>query len=230
MSNIVIQNLQELVFDQFNLAKVSRNVRLIHNKQNININTHVLYMPFNLSKYKKQWSNFEEYSVDCYVQDVACSEKLSQFDDYIFDLSKKNSQLFNVQNLNDASYSPMYRENKTYPKLLKLYLPRDNNGNFTTQFFDDKSEKIIVDENNIETILSKKTMFKCIITCSKVWYYQNKIGSIWNIVQLKMVSNDNKNSYNNSDNSCDSELSENDGSESDDKMNKNSIYTQSLID
>lgn len=227
MSNIAIQNLQELVFDQFNLAKVSRNVRLIHNKQNLNINTQVLYMPFNLNKYKKQWSNIDEYSVDCYVQDVACSEKLTQFDEYIFDLTKKNAQLFGVANMNDVSYSPMYRENKTYPRLLKLYLPRDNNGNFTTQFFDDKSERIIVDENNIETILTKKTMFKCIITCSKVWYYQNKIGSIWNIVQLKMVSNDKKDKYDN-DNSCNSDLSENDGSESDN--NKSSIYTQSLID
>lgn len=229
MSNIVIQNLQELVFDQFNLAKVSRNVRLIQNKQNLNINTQVLFMPFNLNKYKKQWTNMDEYSVDCYVQDVACSEKLTQLDEFIFDLSKKNAQLFNVPNLNDASYSPMYRDNKTYPKLLKLYLPRDNNGNFTTQFFDEKSEKIIVDENNIETILTKKTMFKCIITCSKVWYYQNKIGSIWNIVQLKLVSNDKTNSSdNNSDNSCNSELSEN---ESENNNNSNSnIYTQSLIE
>lgn len=220
---MLIQNLQELNMNNLRLAKVGRNIKMLYDKQNLNINTHVLYMPFNLNKYKKQWTNMDEYSVDCYVQDNSCVNKLSELDTCIFDLAKNNSNLFNTQNLNDAIYSPVYRENKTYPKLIKLYLPRDTNGNFTTHFFDNDSNKIMIDENNIETILTKKTMFKCIITCSKVWYYQNKIGSVWNIVQLKIMNKENI--KDNSDNSDYSEYSEN----SDHSEKDNSIYTQTLI-
>lgn len=224
MASMTIQNLHELSFNNLKLAKVGRNIKLLNDKQSLNINTNILYMPFNLNKYKKQWSNIEEYSVDCYVQDNLSSNKLVEFDNVIFDLVKNNSQLFGSSDLNDAVYSTMYRDNKNYPKLLKLYLPRDSNGNFTTQFFDHESNKIIINEDNIESILTKKTMFKCIITCTKVWYYQNKIGSIWEIVQLKL--NDNKDK--DKDNSDHSDFS--DTSESSDSHNISSVYTQSLID
>lgn len=230
ITSTTIQNLQELSFNNLKLAKVGRNIKLLNDKQSLNINTNVLYMPFNLNKYKKQWSNIEEYSVDCYVQDNLCNNKLTEFDNAIFDLVKGNSQLFGLSDLNDAVYSPMYRENKSYPKLLKLYLPRDSNGNFTTHFFDSESNKIIINEENIETILTKKTMFKCIITCTKVWCYQNKIGSIWEIVQLKLNENKDKD-LNNSDNSDHSDMSDvSDQSDSKGNSNSSNIYTQSLID
>ena len=110
-------------------------------------------MPFNLNKYKKQWSNFEEYTVDCYIDDSKSNNdyivKLTQFNDSIFDLIKSNKNLFNVPDNEDIIYSSFYRENKTYPKLFKLQLPRDTQGNFLTQFFDENSEKIFVDENTI---------------------------------------------------------------------------------
>lgn len=219
MANIIIQNLQELNLNNLKLGKVGRNIKLIIDKQNLNINTGVLYMPFNLNKYKKQWTNIDEYSMDCYVQDSTCVDKLIQLDNTVLELSKNNSQLFGLQNSENVSYSPFYRENKTYPKLLKLYLPRDANGNFTTQFFNENSDIILIDENNIDTILTKKTMFKCIITPSKVWHYQNKIGSMWNIVQLKLTGNSDK---------------ENSGSESSEtseinEISESNIYTELLI-
>ena len=221
--SIVINDLLKLNFDNLMLAKSGRVIKLIQNKQPLNLSTETLYLPFGVSKFKKQWSAFEEYSVDCYVNDsnnnTEYVSKLTDFNDHLFNLSKSNLQLFGLHPSVEVTNSPFYRNNKTYPKLLKLQLPRDQNGNFTTQFFDENSQRIIVNEQNIETILSKKILFKSIITCSKVWAYQNKIGSVWNITQLKLIPlSKNNESVSGSDNE-----SENDAQNS-------SIYTQSLIE
>jgi uncharacterized protein YbaP (TraB family) len=68
---------------------------------------------------------------------------------------------------------------------MKLQLARDKNGNFESFIFNENKEKVKIDENNIDTILSKGKTFKTIIECVKVWYYNGKVGSIWKIVQLK---------------------------------------------
>jgi hypothetical protein len=72
---------------------------------------------------------------------------------------------------------------------MKLQLPRDKNGNFESFIFDDQKEKIMLDSNNVSDIFSKGKVFKCIIECAKVWVYNGRIGSIWNVVQLKFTEN-----------------------------------------
>ena len=156
---------------------------------------------------------------------------------YRFPISSK-------MNNEDIIYSSFYRENKTYPKLFKLQLPRDTQGNFLTQFFDENSEKIFVDENNIEELLTKKAIFKTIIGCSKVYLYQGRAGCIWDILQLKFEP---KKNYNNlsdndtcslsSDEGCSSNninyVTSNDTNtdKNNDKNNEKNIYnSMSLID
>lgn len=247
ISNILM-TLNNIEFEKLNLGKSGRSFKLIYDKQLLQIATNTLYMPFNLNKYKKQWSNFEEYTVDCYIDDSKSNNdyivKLTQFNDSIFDLIKSNKNLFNVPDNEDIIYSSFYRENKTYPKLFKLQLPRDTQGNFLTQFFDENSEKIFVDENNIEELLTKKAIFKTIIGCSKVYLYQGRAGCIWDILQLKFEP---KKNYNNlsdndtcslsSDEGCSSNninyVTSNDTNtdKNNDKNNEKNIYnSMSLID
>lgn len=219
-------SLNNLDFKNLNLGKSGRSVKLLYDKQSINMSTNVLYMPFNLNTYKRQWSNYDDYTVDCYIDsghsDNEYIQKMNKFNDVIFDLVKSNLHLFNVPENEQITFTPFYRENKTFPKLLKLHLPRDQNGNFTTQFFDENSNKIFVDENNIQTILSKKASFKTIINCTKVYLYQNKAGCAWDILQLKLVQN--TKDINTSD------CSDN-GSEDNNTTVNSNIYTQmSLID
>jgi len=179
-----IQNITKL-----SLTKSGKNIKLVNNKLDISLKTSELFLPFNLNKNRRHWMNYDEYSMDCYINnDPTFSENLIKLDETIFNLSKENINLLGGTTTDDLGYSKMYRENKEYPKLLKLYFPRDNNGNFITHFFDENSKPIIVNERNIETILSKKSIFKTLITCSKVWFYQNKIGTTWNIVQLKLLT------------------------------------------
>lgn len=170
-------DLENIDLEKLTFGKSGKTQKLIYDKCNLNLKTSELYLPFNINKYKKSWSNFEEYSIDCYINNN------QQFSDNLDKLDEKINEL--ASNGNEISYTKMYRDNKQYPKLLKLYLPRDNNGNFTTCFFDEFSTPIIVNEQNIESILTKKSIFKTLITNAKVWTYENKVGSTWNIVQLK---------------------------------------------
>ena len=196
-------SLNDVNFQNLNLGKSGRTVKLIYDKQSMNMSTNVLYMPFNVNTYKKQWSNYDDYIIDCYIDNAHSDneyiQKMSEFNDVIFNLVKTNLHLFNVPENEQICFTPFYRDNKTFPKLLKLHLPRDTNGNFMTQFFDENYNKIFVDENNIQTILSKKSTFKTIINCSKVYVYQNKAGCAWDIIQLKLVSSTKEIAINNSD-------------------------------
>ena len=231
-------SLEGLDFSNLSLCKSGRSVKLVHNKQCIAINTGTLYMPFNINKFKKQWSNFEEYTIDCYVtpenkKDKECySNKLSNLNNHIFEMIKNNKEIMNIPDHvieDNITFTPFYKNNKTFPKLLKLHLPRDTNGNFTTQFFDENSNKIIVDETNIDTLLKKKSTFKTIMGCSKVYFYQDKAGCIWDILQIKFVTTK-SNTTNTSNNlMIDDDLSES-SFESSNQSNSN-VYTQmSLID
>jgi hypothetical protein len=234
----VLLPLNDVNFQSINLAKSGRSVKLIYDKQTLNITTPTLYMPFNLNKYQKQWSNFEDYSVDCYVDTYGENEtqdtigKLNALNECIFETVKSNLNLFNVPNNEEISFSPFYKDNKSFPKLLKLNFPRDTNGNFITQFFDENSNKIFVDETNIDTILTKKTSFKTIIGCSKVYVYQNKAGCSWDILQLKLnpvKKANNTNNYNIND--TDSVEMSDDSDNSSNGGGNNKIYTQmSMID
>jgi hypothetical protein len=176
------------------LAKSGRAVKLLYNKEPLQVCTSSLYSPFGVKSINKDWSNFTEYSIDCSLNQASSETAINfrtfveELDVIIKTLVKENVHMFSNKNETpneNFAYSSILRENGSYPKLMKLQLSRDKNGNFDSFIFDENKQKIRLDENNIETVLSKSKIFKCIIECSKLWYYNGKVGSIWNIVQLK---------------------------------------------
>lgn len=190
----MIVDLQNIDKELFKLGKSGRSVKLLYNKEALQFCTSSLYLPFGVKSVIKEWSNFTDYNIDCSLNQstsenaIAFRNSIEQLDKIITELVKDNLTLFNSKNENaneNFVYSPILRENGTYPKLMKLQLPRDKNGNFESFMFDDKKQKIKLNENNILEFLPKGKVFKCIIECSKIWYYNGKVGSIWNVVQLK---------------------------------------------
>lgn len=175
----------------FKLAKSGRAVKLVYDKEPVQICTSTLYSPFGAKPTIKEWSNFTEYNIDCSLNQsgsenaVQFREMIETLDKVIEKLVNENLTLFNLSETKDLLYSSMLRENNSYPKLIKLNLSRDRNGNFESFIFNTQKEKIPVNERNIEEILSKGKVFKAIIECVKVWCYNGKIGSVWKIVQLK---------------------------------------------
>lgn len=203
----------------FKLAKSGRAVKLLYNKEPVQICTSTLYSPFGVKPSIKGWSNFTEYNLDCSLNQsnsensVLFRETIERLDKIIQELVKDNFSLFNT-NEDNFVYNNILRENGNYPKLIKFNLPRDKNGNFESFIFDINKEKIPLSENNIEEILCKGKVFKAIIECVKIWFYNGKVGSIWKIVQLKF-----------------SEKEPNSLSKNNTNLNdKNNVYTQLMIE
>jgi hypothetical protein len=189
-----VLDLNNLNFDDFGLGKSGRAIRLLYNKEPVQFCTSTMYIPFGVKPVNKEWSNFTEYNMECSLNQsssetsVAFRESIKKLDDIVQSLVKKNLSLFNLKNeiaTENFGYTPILRENGTYPQLMRVNLPRDRNGNFESFIFDERKQKMPLNENNINELLSKGKTFKCIIECVKVWYFNGKVGSIWKVVQLK---------------------------------------------
>lgn len=188
-----IISLQSVDWSKFSLAKSGRTIKLLYDKEPVKFCTATLYSPFGVKSVDKEWSNFLEYSIDSSTCSTESSEKFTQFieqlDNTIKTLVDQNLHLFNTAKSNatdDYDYCPIFRGNGNYPKLVKLMFSRDKHGNFESFVFDNAKKKIAVSEDNLCETIPRAQRFKCIIECSKVWYFNGKVGSMWNIVQLKL--------------------------------------------
>ena len=177
------------------LGKSGRAVKLLFNKDTFKMHTIKMYCPFGVKSVNNDWSNITEYYVDCSLNQSDSEsaktyrDELSTLDSKLNELIRENLDMFKVNNGGDLTYSPILRENGNYPKLMRLKLPRDKNGNFTFFAFDENKQKLKITESNISEIFGKGKVFKGIVECQKVWVYNGRIGSMWNLVQMKL-SND----------------------------------------
>lgn len=191
---MTVVDLNNFDISKLKLGKSGRAIRLFYEKEPLQICTSTMYIPFGVKSLVKEWSNYSEFYMDCFLNNsksdisVNFKESLDKLDLTINDLVKNDINLFDTKverAKQDFQYSPILRENGTYPKLMKLQLTRDKNGNFESYIFNQDKTKVVINENNIEDVLSKGKSFKAIIECVKVWYYNGKVGTIWKIVQLK---------------------------------------------
>lgn len=206
-------NLDNIDWSAFTLGKSGRTIKLLYNKTSFQFCTSLLYSPFGAKSNVKDWSKFDEYYLDCSLnqsnseQSIKFREFLTKLDEKINELVKENKELLNIPtDSSEYVYNTILRENKNYPKLMKLQLPRDKNGNFDCFIFSNDKSKIKINDSNVEETLTKGKIFKCIIECSKLWYFKEKVGSMWNIVQLKFadikLSNENMDNIENIYNNC----------------------------
>lgn len=182
-------NIAKISWDSLKLAKAGRTIKLIYDKTPLEFCTSTLYTPFGVKSVIKTWSNFTEYTMDVSINEQSgeeFKEFLEKLDEKLKELIVDNNDLFKDP-VDIANYNYILKENKTFPKLMRLQLPRDKNGNFESFIFDENKNKVKIDDDNIKVILCKGASFKCIVECAKLWVYDGKIGSIWNIKQLKFT-------------------------------------------
>ena len=186
----------------YKLGKKVRNVVLLNNDlEPVRITTSTLYSPFGVKMSKNDWSVHNEYYMSCLLNESK-SENSESFKNTIANIDqeiekqvKENYEIFNTKSKTmdgNFVYSPILRENGTYPKLMTIDFPRDKNGNFESILYDEQKNKMVLNESNIDTLLRKGRAFKAIIECVKVWYYNGKVGSKWRVVQLKFSEKNNK--------------------------------------
>jgi len=188
MSHIKIEDLN---LDKLKISKSGKTVTLRYDNLPLQLATCKLYSPFGVKGKNSDYSPFTNWTIDCSV----C--KTNQFDTSLLDnkiigLIKESPDLFNARHMDDVDlnsdfFSPIFKNNKTWPKLMKISLPRDTKGNILSVVFNENTEKIPVTDTCIEKILCKGQIFKAIIEFSKFWIFQGRIGTTWNLVQMKLV-------------------------------------------
>ena len=194
-------NLFDLDLTKLKVAKSGRLVKLMYEKEPLQLVTGKMYAPFGVKVNQNSYSPFTTCHLDCSLNQSASEvsvkyrQALEALDLKVIELLKDSIHLFNTGNLAFTEddipniYSPMLRENKTYPKLMKITLPRDSKGNFECVIFDESKEKVALNDNTIEDVLCKGKIFKGIIECGKIWYYNGRFGTTWNLKQLKFIEN-----------------------------------------
>lgn len=194
------QNLNNLDVSNIFIAKSGRSVKLLTKNAEgklvpVQITTSKMYTPFGVKIDSNQYSSFTNCSVSCSLDKsttIVQKNKIEELEKKIVSLIKDSMDLFpkETQSITfddtDSFYCPLLRGNSSYPKLMKLSLPRDKNGNFDFFVFGENKEKIPITDSNIEDVLFKGACFRGIIECSKLWYYNGRIGSTWNVVQLRL--------------------------------------------
>lgn len=194
-------NLFDLDFSKLKIAKSGRMIKVFYDKEPLQLVTGKLYTPFGVKVNQNSYSPFSTCHLDCSLNQskseasVKYRESLEALDRKIIELIQDSLHIFNTGNQTFSAddipniYSPILRENKSYPKLMKITLPRDSKGNFECVIFNENKEKVVIDENSVEEVLCKGKVFKTIVECGKVWYYNGRFGTTWNLKQLKFMEN-----------------------------------------
>jgi hypothetical protein len=192
-------NITDIDFTKLKIGKTGRTVKVLYENNPLQIVTTKMYTPFGVKVNNSDYSHFTNCHLDSSLNQnnsQASTEVRQVFEDldqHIVELIKQNQNVFQQKDIgdidfdNDNFYSPIFKGNSNYPKLMKISLPRDKNGNFDFVIFDENKQKVPINDSNVETVLAKGRIFKSIIECSKVWTYKGKIGTTWNIIQMRFV-------------------------------------------
>ncbi len=169
-------NFTTLNLEKISLCKSGKTIKLFGEaKKPLELASGRLYLPFGVSSYENKWSGMYDYSVSCYVDE--------QFDAFCTRLDSKVREL--LSDFTTSELSDTLRQNKDFPKLFRLKLPRDSNGNFNFVVFDEDKNKIMVTEDNVNTVFCKKRPFKCIMQCEKITDWSGKSGISWILTQAR---------------------------------------------
>jgi hypothetical protein len=184
-------NILELDFDKLKIGKSGRTIKIIYDGNPLQLVTTKMNAPFGVKIFNNDYSHFTNCHLDCSISEtnLKIKEAYQMLDDKIKELIiNSNDKAFNEINFEDPTfYSSMFKGNSNYPKLMKVSLPRDKNGNFDFVIFDDNKDKVKITDSTIESILGKRTVFKSIIECNKIWCFKGKVGITWNLVQMRLV-------------------------------------------
>lgn len=195
MSHVSILNLD---LSKLQVAKSGRTIKLLYNKQPLQLITPKMFSPFGVKINNSDYSSFSNCHLDCSIDNNKTTESMlvdaafSKFDERVIELLKENENLFKDQDVVDSSsYQSTLKQNKTFPKLLKMSFPRDKNGNFDFVLFNVDKAKIPLNDSNIDEMIPKKTVFKGIIECSKIWNFKGRFGCTWNLIQMRLAPKNN---------------------------------------
>ena len=159
--------------------------------QELNIQFPHMHLPFGIkeNENKNQWSNFKEYYLDSCIKDFSEKEKFNNFLNTLNEVIIKQINDFN--NFKEPCTSANYYNVQKSNEIIKLNIMRNKEGDFNSYLFkynpNKKHEKVLLKEENIHDIIKKGIVFIPTVNCSKIYYYKENYGSVWNIIQMLII-------------------------------------------
>ena len=102
-NNMTVIDLQNLEVDKFKLGKSGRAIKLFYDKEPVQICTSTMYLPFGVKSVSKEWSNYSEYNMDCFLNNstsdisITFRESIEKLDcSYASDAALFNAPSINV--------------------------------------------------------------------------------------------------------------------------------------
>lgn len=176
----------EIDFDLFSIVQSGKTLKLKYDNQNFKIISDTVYCPFDCSENTQSWAQHKQWSVSCNILNNEFANLLNKID------AKIKSLLQDKEYIDESTlYRNVLYSNTNYTTL-RLNIKRNNkDGNFISSIFDIDKNKIYINDNNISNQFTKNYM-KAVFECEKLYVYNNKAGSVWNLDQSRFVVYDNE--------------------------------------
>lgn len=186
------QHIKDIDIENVSMSKSGRIYRLTtKDKEFMAFTTNTMYSPFGINTNQNKYNPVLEYSISASINssdtDFATDTRvaLEALDGKIQQLVTDKRDDLNLPD--DFIYTSFYKNSGNYPKLIKFNFTRDSHGNFKTVVFNSKKEKVVLNENNITDIFKKGSLFRVITNNKKIWSYNGKAGTIWDLDQILLV-------------------------------------------
>jgi hypothetical protein len=192
------QHIKDLNIENVSLSKTGRVYRLTDNKNEkefLSFTTNTMYTPFGINTNQNKYNPNLEYSISASINAsdtefaVETRNSLELLDKKIQELVTKQKDDLKLEH--DFAYTSFYKNSGNYPKLIKFNFTRDTHGNFKTILFNSNKEKIPLNETNIAEIFKKGSLFRAVTNNKKVWVYNGRVGTIWDLDQILLVDKSN---------------------------------------
>lgn len=185
----ILKDLENIDWDLLELSKERKIVKLLYKSSEFKIQTCMLSNPFNVNSYLNKYTNYYDYTIDCQILN---NDKSEHFRSFMQELPEVLDEIINEDN--DNIYFPedkkfpmkqiLKQPNPKYPMSFRIKLPRDSKGNFLSIAFIN-GEKTMITEDNIRDIFQPKSQFRCSLIFQKVWSFNNEMGVVINLDQIK---------------------------------------------
>jgi hypothetical protein len=195
-------HIKDLIIENVGFVKSGRTCKLTYSKdgqdaKEFKFSTNTMYSPFGINSNQNKYNPNIDYSISCSINSsdtefaTITRDKFQDLDKKIEEIVMDKQQELSIKD--EYIYNSFYKNSGNYPKLIKFNFQRDTHGNFKTLVFDSNKKKIALNESNIEELFKKGALFKVVAINKKIWYYADKVGTIWDLDQVLLVDKSDEN-------------------------------------
>lgn len=173
-------NWEEFDLNKLSLVTSGKNLKLKYDGKDFKLKTDILFCPFDCRINMQSWQKFKQWSISCNIIN-------DDFLNFTNNFNEKLKQLLYGLNLmdNNTTYRNLVYTSGNYSSL-SFNFKRTKTGSFASFIFDNDKEQIAINDDSLSNVLTRKYI-KAVVECEKIYIYNEKVGSIWDLDQCKII-------------------------------------------